>query len=569
MLYRYLLLCCLCISGFAGYGQVVTECPQNIGFERGNLSNWRTAIGSISQTRDSLLILPRPAVVTLQPTPNPVFYQHAIIERSDARDPFGGFSLNSPNGSDYIVQLGNDGTGRGAEQISYTFNVPAGSTDYSVIFNYAVVFQNPGHDFDEQPKFTARVFDITANTSTSCGSFEFVAQGGIPGFVLSDVPAQNGTREERNVLYKSWSPVFVNLSAYAGHTIRMEFTTNDCSRGGHFGYAYIDFNENCSIPISGNITCPGTQSLTIRTLPGFFEYRWYNADTRELLSTTDSVVLSPVPPIGTRLSVELVPYPGLGCSQTLYTTVGGMYMNILDPPPDCTVVDITDIALKVGNSSDLTYTYWLDAAATRPMRDPKHVYTSGTYYIKGRSTSGCELVRPVRVRLLLVPPLVLIQPLVATYPETADLTRAYYVDEEITYSYWKDAIATVPIPDPTRVGRKATYYIKSVTPEGCVSISHVPVEILIPDIVVPNTFTPNNDGKNDVFTILVNKEVIINTLKIFNRWGDVVYTTPDINNFWNGFKDTTEVPVGVYYWVLDGILNSKRFLRSGYITLLR
>ena len=142
--------------------------------------------------------------------------------------------------------------------------------------------------------------DEATNTTTSCGSFEFIAPGSggsLPGFEISDIRGSRGDP----VFYKPWAPVLVNLTDYRGQTIRLEFTTNDCSRGGHFGYAYIDFNENCSIPITGNVTCPGAKSITLKTLPGFSKYYWFNDTTGDFLGSADSVVLSPVPPVGTRI----------------------------------------------------------------------------------------------------------------------------------------------------------------------------------------------------------------------------------------------------------------------------
>ena len=576
MFYRILVISCLYLAAFPGYGQVVTKCPVNIGFESGTLAGWECAIGSISQTGSMAPNAVRPAFLTLTalgPIPN----LHTVIA-AGGKDYYGEFSTNAPNGSGYVVQLGNDFPGRGAERISYTIDVPANVDEYSIIFNYAVVFESPTHDYDEQPRFTARVFDVASNTSTECGSFQFVASGGLPGFTVSPNRSRNPTSGGGGggipggivpVLYKEWSPVLVNLSAYLGKRIRLEFTTNDCSLGGHFGYAYIDFNENCSIPVTGNITCPGTQSITLKTLPGFFGYRWYNTRTSELLGTGDSVVISPVPPIGTRIAIELMPYPGLGCLQTLYTTIGGMSMNIIDPPPDCFSVDLTDFSLKAGNSSDLTYTYWTDPLATVRLANPKRVTVSGTYYIRGRSSSGCTLIRPVRVNIIPVPPLMQTRILQSVHPATVDLTSSFIQNERISYTFWNNSTATQAIPNPTQIGRKGTYYIKITTAEGCFSITPVTVNIIIPDYVIPNMFTPNGDRVNDELTVLISSTVEVKSFKIFNRWGDVVYTTTDINNYWKGFRETSEVPVGVYYWVIDGVQEKKKYARSGYVTLVR
>ncbi|MFX8914776.1 hypothetical protein ABTM95_19250, partial [Acinetobacter baumannii] len=86
-----------------------------------------------------------------------------------------------------------------------------------------------------------------------CPSFSFVASGNLPGFQLSNIGS--------DVYFKPWSPVSIKLVGYAGKTIRLEFTTNDCTKGGHFGYAYLDVNENCTSPIDGNVYCNGAEQL--------------------------------------------------------------------------------------------------------------------------------------------------------------------------------------------------------------------------------------------------------------------------------------------------------------------
>jgi gliding motility-associated-like protein len=540
--------------------QVVTECPQNIGFESGTFANWDCYIGEISGTGQRFINAVRPPTLSMNFT-GPVPGQHTMIKKSDLKDDYGNFSLNAPNGSEYVVQIGNDLTGRGVNRISYTINVPLDVESYSIIFSYAVVFQNPGHDEDEQPRFTARVFNPLSDRPTDCGSFEFVAQGGLPGFKVS-------SRDPR-VLFKPWAPVLVNLSSYRGQTIRLEFTANDCSRGGHFGYAYIDFNENCSIPVTGNITCPETSSITLKSLPGFFGYRWFDDVTKADLGTSDSLIISPVPAVGTKIGIEMVPYPGLGCTQTLYTVIQGMEMNIRDPEPSCLKVDLTEISLKVGNSSDLSYTYWKNSQATIPLLFPNMVSLSGIYYVKGRSSSGCELILPTKVTIVEVPALVFNRKLTANYPETIDLTGAHIRLDDLSYSYWMDRAATVPIRTPDRIFKSGTYYIKTTSKGGCISISPAMIEIFVPDIAIPNAFTPNGDQVNDELTVLINSEIKVKGFKIFNRWGDVVYTTPDINEYWKGLKENTQVPTGVYYWVFEGIRNSKFYSKSGYITLIR
>ncbi|MDZ4757467.1 MAG: PKD domain-containing protein [Bacteroidota bacterium] len=71
-------------------------------------------------------------------------------------------------------------------------------------------------------------------------------------------------------------------------------------------------------------------------------------------------------------------------------------------------------------------------------------------------------------------------------------------------------------------------------------------------LFLPDAFSPNGDGLNDKFEILGNLKCIENfSLEIFNRWGEKVFSTTDITNFWDGkTSNKKEVPEGVYIYIL-------------------
>jgi hypothetical protein len=206
------------------------------------------------------------------------------------------FSVVSPNGSNYSVKLGNDSTGAQVDGVSYTFTVPAGQDDYGIVYNYAVVFQNPDHQDYQQPRFTAKVFDVSANSYITCSSFDFTSSGNLPGF-----KRVAGGDNFAVVYYKPWSAVSIKLLGYAGKTLRLEFSVNDCSLSAHFGYAYFDVLEDCGSLIKGNIICDGPTS-TILTAPyGFQEYHWFNADFSKPLGNSNILPVNPLPPPGTSM----------------------------------------------------------------------------------------------------------------------------------------------------------------------------------------------------------------------------------------------------------------------------
>jgi gliding motility-associated-like protein len=139
----------------------------------------------------------------------------------------------------------------------------------------------------------------------------------------------------------------------------------------------------------------------------------------------------------------------------------------------------------------------------------------------------------------------------------------------MTYSYWKDNSASIPISNPASVRVGGLYYIKAENGLGCSVITALRADITLPDIVIPNTFTPNGDGINDVLTVLLDSRINIKSFRIYSRWGQPVFSTADINNFWDGNKGDTNVPAGTYFWFLEGIENSKKYIRYGSVTIIK
>ncbi|MCB9187793.1 MAG: gliding motility-associated C-terminal domain-containing protein [Flavobacteriales bacterium] len=91
---------------------------------------------------------------------------------------------------------------------------------------------------------------------------------------------------------------------------------------------------------------------------------------------------------------------------------------------------------------------------------------------------------------------------------------------------------------------------------GCFRVGTVNVFIDESIIVfVPNMFSPNMDGSNDEFLVYGNGIETIH-FKIYNRWGDMIYETTDVNEMqttgWDGMANGEEQPAGTYVWTLEG-----------------
>lgn len=88
-------------------------------------------------------------------------------------------------------------------------------------------------------------------------------------------------------------------------------------------------------------------------------------------------------------------------------------------------------------------------------------------------------------------------------------------------------------------------------------------------IFIPNTFTPNGDGVNDVFNVKITSLKTYH-ISIFNRLGSKLFDGYDLANAWAGTYQGRPVPTGTYYYVIDAVsLNDDNLKESGFVTVLR
>ncbi|MGF7077923.1 gliding motility-associated C-terminal domain-containing protein [Mucilaginibacter sp. UYCu711] len=545
--------------------------PFNIGFEDGSFAGWVCAAGVI--TTDGTINL---RIV------DPIPGQHTLFRRlndGNGLDPYGDFPVVCPNGSNYSIRLGNEQTGAQAEGISYTFTVPSLSQS-SITFNYAVVLQNPPHGANEQPKFTAKVYDITDDKYVDCPSFDFVAGTSLPGFNLSSKKATGGRGAAIDIYYKDWSTATIDLRSYIGKQMRIEFATNDCTKGGHFGYAYLDVgDEGTRPPITGNAYCATQTSVTLKGPIGYSEYLWYNDDFSKFIGSGQVLKISPAPPNLAKYALRILPYDGVGCVDTLNTVINkidnGFRLKLVDTVHGCanTGVDLTTAYVTDGSSPGMKYTYFLDGEEKAQVNNPKAIVTSGIYYIKGINNEGCESTLPIYVKIE-PPVLKLSKPEPVTFPATVDLSTTYVKQSGLSYSYYTDATATIPLTNYRAIDHTGKFYVKAINTYGCSAIASVDVTILPPPpyiISAVNAFTPNNDGVNDYFNLHIEGYVKFNKLDVFNRYGNLVYTAKSSDTSWDGSFNGKNLPAGTYYWLFDGTdtFYNTKITKSGSVAIIR
>lgn len=558
---------------------IMAQCPPNIGFEDGTLNNWETYAGEIDGTGAIFV-----TKTTYTGNRQTIFKKGVNNEE----DMYGHFPVVCPNGSGYSLRLGNDVTGRGAERVSYTYEVPPGKT-ITLVLNYAVVLGDPlnNHTLSEQPRFTAKVYNVTDNALISCPAFDFTAATG-PGFGPSDVSSPStgtggggGNSTDNLVQFKGWSATTINLEGYGGKTIRLEFTTNDCSKGGHFGYAYLDIDETCDRAITGNNYCEGQTEVTLHGPGGFADYKWYLGPTATgpVISTTQTMKV-PVPPDGTQYTLAIEPYLGLGCSSVLSTTVNKLAtpFNMVVKPlvVGCAGqgVNLKDASITDGSSSDIVFSYHKDPVTLDYIYKPEYITEPGIYYIKGTNAGGCTDIKAVEVKFNAIPTTMSIDAKTVQYPGTADITMPNA--SGLIYSYFKDAAATIPLTNYNAVDVSGTYYVQALsTATGCNSMA-MPVKVAITApapfvLTIPNVFTPNSDGVNDLLNVNITGYLTFGNLKVFNRYGGLLYTAKSQSESWAGTFNGHALPVGTYYWIFEGTDSYYKtpVRKSGSVAIIR
>ncbi|MEO6832795.1 MAG: gliding motility-associated C-terminal domain-containing protein, partial [Chitinophagaceae bacterium] len=127
-------------------------------------------------------------------------------------------------------------------------------------------------------------------------------------------------------------------------------------------------------------------------------------------------------------------------------------------------------------------------------------------------------------------------------------------------------------PAPIATPRETTSYIVSGSDSNlCIARDTVKVTIDYTNtMMIPSAFTPNGDGKNDFFKIVNPSFQRITEFRVFNRWGQEVFSTNDINQGWDGKWKGIDQPIGTYeYLIRLANVDGQAEVYKGDVTLIR
>ena len=130
----------------------------------------------------------------------------------------------------------------------------------------------------------------------------------------------------------------------------------------------------------------------------------------------------------------------------------------------------------------------------------------------------------------------------------------------------------IEISNPTATPIQNSYYVVTGYDEyGCKAIDSIEVSLQANCnlIYIPNTFTPNEDGKNDVFNPIVSDNLGFFEMRIFNRWGENIFTTNDLSLGWDGKVKNNDAEIDVYAYIINYKCIKEEKNIIGKITVIR
>jgi len=268
-----------------------------------------------------------------------------------------------------------------------------------------------------------------------------------------------------------------------------------------------------------------------------------------------------------------------GCTQTIPVSVPDATIDTFSTSTDSTKCygdEYNDgiahiIALSITNGP---YLYSIDGG---PQQYGGDFYTlsAGIHTINAVSNNGCITDVNVDVKEPL-PITVEINPdsLILPLGEGQSVSVTYANASGVTYQWYPTTgLSCIDCPTPTvTIYNREDYNVTVSSVNGTATcygtaLLHVDVKEAEP-VFIPNSFSPNGDGNNDLFTIY-GTDISAIDLKIFNRWGELIYATTNQFGGWDGtYKGQLQMPQVYTYVARVTYLNHKKMEKKGTVTLL-
>jgi len=274
-------------------------------------------------------------------------------------------------------------------------------------------------------------------------------------------------------------------------------------------------------------------------------------------------------------------------SVVVYDTSGcknrdSVYISVLPSPlvnagNDTTICpDLGYVLQGQATVADVQWSPGLGLSATNVLQPSVSIGAATTYVLSATGSNGCVSTDTVFLQVFDLP-------FVEVSADTAlciDATYQLMAQTDALSFVWRPAegLSDSLSLTPTFSAPTGNTYTLTVTDEkGCKASAAVKIDVVVCEswIKVPEAFSPNADGVNDFFTVF-GKNIASYQIRIFNRWGEVVYESSDegelnvLNRGWDGTHKGKVQPLNTFvYQIIAKDVNGYKIEKAGNLTLIR
>ena len=234
------------------------------------------------------------------------------------------------------------------------------------------------------------------------------------------------------------------------------------------------------------------------------------------------------------------------------------------------------------DTSKVTWFWQFPNGATSTVQDPlvQHYNKSGILQVMSVATNTSDCKDTAYKNILVNPLPVVKMPSAMTIQSGFPLQIPATFSSNVTNYLWTPptGLSCTDCPQPVAGPKFNTkYQVSFVDSNGCHNTAEIQIVVVCKNanVFVPNTFSPNGDGMNDVFYVRGKGLERVKSLRIFNRWGQIVFeqTNFPVNDplyGWNGtFKGNQAVP-DVYVYQLEVFCENSQVIRfDGNVALIK
>jgi gliding motility-associated-like protein len=322
---------------------------------------------------------------------------------------------------------------------------------------------------------------------------------------------------------------------------------------------------NMDLIVSENKLCIG-QSLPIIAI-GADTYTWSPINTT-IPSGTDSMIIA-YPQVSTNYTVYGSTNMGtVSCYQQLSysVTVVPNIIPLVSGNAEICIGDKTTLSASGGNSFSWTPSEGLNvtnkgAVLASPKITTVYTVEVSEYSACGKTTTVMVSVNP--------------KPEVYAGRDTSyNLNEAIFVNAvgtgTLTWVRGEDIVCLDCPYTQVYPRRNGCYLVQAVNDFGCAVTDEVCIQLTEDfTVYIPNTFSPNNDGKNDQFLIF-GENISDISMEIYNRWGVKIFYSDDFKQGWDGKYKDAICPVGAYTYVIRYTgLDRKKYTKTGNVNLIK